>query len=253
MLRSQHSLRRQIFDEPGYSVSFCLSPEDLLALQQAIHRHWLSRIRKLRPQVAGKAEQVGLAGYHELPLGDDGHKELWGHKRFRVLPAEDGRRLLESQLLAQLREEFGPFEVYATEAAPGLGVHPDIYWRLVRPGAPTDVGPMHTDGMFHHGGPSLFPPGLVPVKMWIAVVCEPGNNGLLVVPNSNKVTWDFVREERDGAIKPRMVNPPSGELVFTEPGRAVIFGDDFVHGGAVNHGRTTRVSVELTLGVRPTI
>ena len=83
---------------------------------------------------------------------------------------------------------------------------------------------------------------------------ELGANGLLVEPFSQKrsdIVWKG--EERHGFLKPVLCmnsDEISPILVETIPGQAVIFNDQLLHGGALNKGKFTRVSLEFTLLVK---
>jgi ectoine hydroxylase-related dioxygenase (phytanoyl-CoA dioxygenase family) len=129
----------------------------------------------------------------------------------------------------------------------------EVYWRIVRPGVIGDVGPIHADKWFHNvlgSGYGMFPPGITTVKIWIPIYCESGRSGLIVVPNSHKRDWRYEYVEKNGFKKPAIledVDNLGGELVPTDPGTLLIFNERLLHGGAVNRGEMTRVSIEITL------
>ena len=125
----------------------------------------------------------------------------------------------------------------------------EIYWRLVRPEAESDVGVLHADKWFHEILSSEYiPKKTTSLKLWIPIYCEPGKNGLLIVPNSNKREWEYVlTSNKLGQQKPVIVDSPPSILINTPPGNMIIFSDSTLHGGAPNRGLKTRVSVEITL------
>jgi len=126
----------------------------------------------------------------------------------------------------------------------------------VRPEAVSDVGPIHADKWFHNvlrSGYGMFPLGIATVKIWIPIYCESGKSGLIVVPDSHKREWQYEYVDKAGLKKPVIkegLEDVSRVLVPTDPGTLLVFNERLLHGGAVNHGSTTRVSSEITLVLR---
>ncbi|MBM3394765.1 MAG: phytanoyl-CoA dioxygenase family protein, partial [Betaproteobacteria bacterium] len=152
---------------------------------------------------------------------------------------------------ARLRNAFGPFAIaeafFGDTHVAGLE---EIYWRLVRPHATGDVGPLHADRWFHqmmHMYGRAFPERCFTLKVWIPVLTEPGRNGLLLVPGSHRREWKHSTQWINGQPKPRFEDEAEPVLMSTAPGEALIFHEDLLHGGAVNAGQDTRVSTEITL------
>ena len=57
-------------------------------------------------------------------------------------------------------------------------------------------------------------------------------------------------EFRDGIRKPILLNSLDKietKLIQTKPGDVIIFDDNLLHGGALNKGKNTRVSIEFTM------
>ena len=132
----------------------------------------------------------------------------------------------------------------------------NVYWRLVRPGN-SDIGSIHADRWFvelGYYGEEIKDPSYERVKMWIAIYTKPGKNGLLVIPSSHrKLDWKWHEEERYGLRKPVIdedITELNVILLPTEPGRAVVFHYDLLHGGAPNLADTTRISIEFNLLIR---
>ena len=148
-----------------------------------------------------------------------------------------------------MTEELGEFEISDEEQ---LGWE-EMVWRLVRPGQPSDVGPLHSDEWFVILENEPMPLGRR-VKVWIAIVCESGKNGLEIVAGSHRRQWRFHGVQLHGKLKPQIdedVEAMDVRLVPTEPGDAIVFHHDLLHRGAVNAGARMRVSLEFTLCVRP--
>ena len=112
------------------------------------------------------------------------------------------------------------------------------------------IGPLHADSWFHNlvsgADYGMFPPGTKTVKTWISIYTESGRNGLLVVPDSHKKEWHCKVINKDGILKPSLDEVVEGTLVATESGRLIVFNDKLLHGGAINQGYITRVSIEIT-------
>jgi ectoine hydroxylase-related dioxygenase (phytanoyl-CoA dioxygenase family) len=92
--------------------------------------------------------------------------------------------------------------------------------------------------------------GIKTAKIWLPIYCEPGRNGLIVVPDSHTRSWRYREVEQNGYLKPQLeenIDDSSCVLVETPPGTLLIFNERLLHRGAVNRGGTSRVSVEITM------
>lgn len=151
-------------------------------------------------------------------------------------------------MLTKLREEFGDFLI-ADEERVGFE---NVTWRLVRPGVSGDVGPLHADEWFYVLSKSPRPEGYKPVKVWVAVYCEVNKTGFRVVPDSHLQEWSYTTFDRDGRVKPLLQTKEEDmdiRVVPTEPGDAVVFNHDLIHGGVPGGGTKTRVSIDFTIQV----
>jgi len=245
-------IRERVFETPGYSADLCLSPDELDFFRVCIKDQWLSRIAAHYPEHEDRFRELGLERYHELSHLLD-HRVLWG-KESRLLPQQAVERLLQFPFLKKLADVFGNFSI--SDVVYGdtiVGGQQEIYWRIVRPEEPGDVGPIHADQWFHNvlgAGSGMFPQGVKTVKVWIPIYCEPAKSGLLVVPDSHKNEWRHGYVEKEGFKKPVIledVDTLGCKLVPTSPGTLLMFNDRLLHGGAVNRGDITRVSCEITL------
>jgi hypothetical protein len=242
----------QVFESPGYSTDIRLEPAELAVFIAEVERQWLARIGDAAPEVLPRFQEAGIAGYHAHAALID-HREMWP-KPHRVLPPDSVAKIKSLGFLQRVRDELGPFRiaemVWENRTQPGTE---EIYWRLVRPDADDDVGPLHADTWFHEtvaDGAGQFSPDEVTVKLWIALRTEAGRNGLLVVPDSHRAGVPHTTVTRDGTAKPQIGELPAGlapVLVPAESGTIVAFNEQLVHGGAVNRGSATRVSAEITL------
>lgn len=240
-------LRGGIDGLQGFATGLCLAGPELARVHALIEAHWLAVLRQHAPEHAETFAEVGLARYHEQAHLVD-HASIWP-KRARILAAAAVAEIRALPFMRKLAEELGSFEISDED---DVGWE-EIYFRLVRPQQDGDIGPLHADRWFWDLGHGVTPPGAERIKVWVAVVCEPGRNGLRLVPGSHRRTWRYHGEERHGMMKPqldedeRQLNPI---LLPTRPGDAVVFNDGLLHGGAYNSGETTRVSFEFTMFVR---
>ena len=73
----------------------------------------------------------------------------------------------------------------------------------------------------------------------------------MIEPESQKrQDIKFKAEIRHGIKKPVLLTSPdkiNAKLVDTNLGDVIIFDDNLIHGGAINNGLKTRVSLEFTL------
>jgi len=245
-------LKRKIFETPGYSADVRLGADELEVFRSAITEQWMWVIAAQHPDLAPRFQQAGLPNYHTLSHLID-HETLWPKKN-RCLPFESCQRIKTLSFLQTLKEELGDFElsdvIYDDSCEAG---REEIYWRLVRPDAPSDVGSMHADKWFHSfmaADDRAFPLGSRTVKIWIPIYSVAGKNGLLIVPNSHLKEWRYHGVPGRGGMKPQIdedVDTLGAQLMLTDPGNLLIFNEGTLHGGAVNRGGQTRVSAEITM------
>jgi hypothetical protein len=243
------NLRSVVNGPEGYSTALSLNADELELIRQVIRVQWLYRLQLLAPKQVREFDGCGLERYHEVSHYVD-HAQAWP-KTARVFPREVIAALRARPFFQRLQEEFGAFELSDEE---DFGWE-NLYWRLVRPGL-SDIGPIHCDSWFWELGHGKMPSyECERVKIWIAIHTAAGKNGLLVVPGSHHRTdWKWHGEEKGGLLKPVLDENPddlNSQLVETHPGQAVVFHDRLLHGGAENLAQTCRVSIELTMLVRP--
>lgn len=245
-------LKEKIFDSPGYSKDVQLTPDELAVFREVIREQWLSVIGAAHPELQAEFGKVGIGNYHQLAHLLK-HESLWP-KQNRCLPKHSCDKIKILPFLKTLRDELGDFTIsdvfYGDTHENG---REEIYWRLVRPGEAKDVGGMHADSWFHdvmNMSGQAFSAGSETVKIWIPIFSQSGRNGLMIVPDSHKRTYRYHGIAGAGGMKPVIdedVSTLGAELMLTEPGNMLLFNDRVVHGGAVNMGDQTRVSIEITL------
>jgi hypothetical protein len=242
-------IAKAVMDAPGFSTDMALTGEELLLFRTEIEKQWLDTLYRECPEYASQFAERGIHRYHELSHLID-HTKIW-NKSNRCLPQEVVKTLKKKKFFSDLTAIFGHFAIsdiaYDDKTVSG---QEEIYWRLVRPNVPTDVGPLHADSWFHEilgMKGKAFPEDAFTLKIWIPVYCEPGKNGLLLVPDSHKRTWRHSMKMVDNIPKPVFEDQADAVLINTPPGNMLIFHENMLHGGALNVGNQTRVSTEITM------
>ena len=238
----------------GYSTKFCLEKLELDFIRRSIQEQWLYRIQIEDPKLVSKIikENISMSQYHLISMYLD-HEKIW-NKTSRILSSSFVDWFLKTNFIKELENEFGSFQVSDED---DLG-WPNIYWRLVRPNQKKDVGPIHRDSWFWELN-QTFPRPNYPfkrIKVWVPIFIELGLNGLLVEEFSQKrqdIKW--VGESRHGIQKPVLLTTDEeidAKLVMVKEGQSIVFNDNLLHGGAINRGETSRVSIEFTIMIRET-
>jgi hypothetical protein len=247
---------RMSYETLGYFKHAGIPTPELVALQEYVNNQWRRRLVEVYPDLAAKTSEMSIADYHFL-RSDVNHSALWP-KRCRLFDQRMVDRVRNFEFIAELRELFGDFQ-FTEQSYDGLSVEgtEEIYWRLVCPNEETDIGGIHADCWFHrlHELSSASFSGRETIKVWIPLVVESGLNGLLVVPRSHRQKWDYGYKLIESVKYPILIESVDDDSIIlepTEPGQYICFGENFLHGGALNRGRKTRVSIEITLSRSPT-
>ncbi len=226
----------------GYFLDQRLTEEELYTLRKMITAQYLGHLRRIDPHLAAEAERDGIANYHFFQERLD-HAAAWP-KQVRTLPAGDIPVLERMGFCRTIAKEYGEMAIYGE----------DLMWRLVRPHAEDDVGPVHADRWFWDFGNGEIPAGWDRFKIWLPIHAEPGLNGLSVKPFSHlRDDWKRHSDFRHGKPKPVLdenVEDLHMQLLPLAPGQMVMFHDALLHGGVINRGGQCRVSLEMTIFFR---
>ncbi|WP_145596245.1 phytanoyl-CoA dioxygenase family protein [Candidatus Pelagibacter sp. FZCC0015] len=241
------NLTKQELDEnlnlkEGFVVSY-ISSNDLEIIRSIVNSHWKKVLLSNYPKKFNNPEYLQIYDYQKISDQID-HKKLWPLKN-RILSFSDYKKILSTNLFNDIKSIYSDAEVSDEN---DIG-HGEIYWRIVRPKSPKDVGSVHADRWFWEINNNYSPPNSRRIKFWISLWCE-GNNGLSVIPNTQKLKYDFDYEFRDGQNKPIFL-PEKKNLKLlklnSKPGTLVVFHDNLLHGGCLNESDLTRVSIEFTI------
>lgn len=194
------NLREKVLVSPGYDASFRLSDNCLYCLREVVNSCY------------GMAMvEAGIMNYAN-------HAATFTKER-RLLPPFDVGLVKRLPFMRKLLNALGGFKLSNVVIDGKQQEREEIYWRIVRPNHPEDVGPAHRDREFHerdgmHAGGQT-------VKCWIPLWCEPACG---------------------------LCFPEIGVDVCKE-GTIALFGADTLHCGAVNIGTAARISLEMTLAL----
>lgn len=230
----------------GYYLGLSFTSSELTDVRNCVRTAWLANIKSVAPNLINEFENLQMTDYHTKAHLLD-HDSIWP-KRKRILNMGVVDLIKNTSLFQKLEAQLGEVTVSGED-----GVEPqEIYWRLVRPNSPNDVGPLHADEWFWRIGNWYTPEGYRRLKIWISLFSEKGKNGFKYVPGSHKKEWDFGQAEKSGLIKP-VIREDENSLnaIFFEsnPGDAIVFHDKLLHGGSIG-GEKTRVSMEWTMFVK---
>ena len=246
--------KNKIFRSDGFSQKMSLTDIELKKLRGLVEDQYYSVLAEKYPEKLETFKKAGLDHYHELSKTID-HSATWP-KKTRCLEQPSCEIIKTLPFWKQLENDFGSFITGRVVYEKDIEWDRDeMYWRVVRPQEPTDVGTLHADKWFHDTmkiRQRVFPENAHALKIWIPLYCEPGKNGLAIVPNSHNELdkWQYSAVEIENTSKPRLIGDESKvktELLKTPPGNIVIFNQDLVHVGALNQGSTTRISLEITM------
>lgn len=237
------------FTSTGYCVMPAPSAQEQEWLYAFVQEKWLTALRAEHPEIEADAIKSGLSHYHDI-AGKLDHGLFWTKDRRIFSPAEVDALLQKLSVFEKLRHVFGKFRVEDIE---GIG-YPEIYWRLVRPGTPSDVAIAHKDTWFFSITNHMSPEQQVGiVKVWLPVVTLVGGSGLAVSPGSHKVDIPYKSEVRHGRAKPTgdvaVLDAFPMTLLPLEVGQAVAFDKGLLHKGIAHEGDITRVSIEFAIRV----
>ena len=237
------SIKGDVFGDKGYSTDLKLHEGELGLLESCIK----AQFEETMWDKYVNLRNCDIGDYH---LHQVEHASLW-IKKSRILSPLNVEMIKQLNFMKVLENEFGPFKISNEER-----IYPEeIYWWIVRPYEMADVGTLHADRWFWDLGHGK-KPGKQCVKIWIPIRCQPGHNGLKVVPGSHKKKdWKYHGEHPSADYRAHYMKPVIDESeedlkpipLMTEPGRCVIFNEDLLHGGMFNAGTQTRISLEFLI------
>ena len=220
-----------------------INKDELKILRNIVNEHFHKVIKTNYPNLNLNTK---INEYHKISEKVE-HNKIWPMVS-RVLSEEKYNQFLKFELIDRLSKMFGKFSI-SDENKLGYG---ELVWRLVRPNKKDDVGPIHCDKWFWDLNPNHYvPKNCERVKCWISLWCD-NKNGLQVYPKSQLKNFKYKSEKRHGYMKPIFNHSHIENFMEKQncdPGTVIIFNDKLLHGGVVNEGLQTRVSMEFTMFV----
>lgn len=237
----------------GYFKHEGIPINELKLIYDKINFDWKKTIENEFPKFFTGLDHITIKEYHlirnKLP-----HNKLW-QKKNRIFDQDFIDQIKNFSFYLELKQLFGEFKI--TEKSYDGGVEQnseEIYWRLVSPNEASDVGGLHADRWFHelHCLNSATFLNRKTIKIWLPIVTEPGLNGLLIVPYSHQINYLYTNKIINNIKYPVLVSEIDEKLILleeTSPGQYLCFGENFIHGGAINNGKSTRISIEITISM----
>jgi hypothetical protein len=221
--------------EKGVHLGLSFTQDELKELKSLIKGFLQNRVGEFRDFYSGDLED-----YHTVNLVP--HRDIFTMVN-RVVPLAPILRKMS--VLKKLEQEFGKFKISDDYR---LGTE-NVLMRFVRPKEPSDIGSFHCDRWFLDVMGFDGFKGYIPIKIWTAICCQPGESGLFLCPGSHKKKWEYSVVNLNGVNKPSFVpgQKYEAELFMSNPGDCAVFGYDFLHGGSMTNGDKTRVSLEFTI------
>lgn len=239
---------RQAMEEgPGFVMGPIPGDAEVSWLRDFVQRKWRGILTSRYPHLRAEIAATPITAYHNIAPSID-HASTFV-KDTRCFTAGEVDELLHHlSAFRFLKEAFGAFEVADIE---GLG-HPEIYWRLVRPGHPDDVAGAHADSWFYTLTNQLPPAEQARlVKVWLPVYSEVGVSGLAFGEGSHRLNLTYAGEMRHGRMKPLLTDPRAPDLNMStaplHPGQCVAFHIDLLHQGVSHQTDQCRVSIEFAI------
>lgn len=240
-----------LFETYGYFKHDGIHENELKALQGYVNQQWKLKLTQYYPHLKERLFSIEIADYHLVRKEVD-HIKLW-QKRNRLFDKDMVDKVKEFGFIKELQNFFGAFDITEQSYDGGIaGGTEEIYWRIISPNEESDVGGLHADSWFHklQNLSSTTFNGRQTIKIWLPLYVEPGLNGLLVMPRSHLRNWNYGEKIINRVKYPvlnEQVSPGQVILESTNPGQYLCFGENFLHGGAINRGQKSRVSIEITL------
>jgi hypothetical protein len=231
--------------ENGYIVIDLMDLSELDQLSEIVFDEF-SRALKVENILNPIKSKMDLINYHNFNLGIN-HGDFWPKSK-RIIGKLNLIKVIKMPFMQNLKNILGDFKISNEEGIQ----NEEIYWRIVRPNNREDIGPIHADKWFWDAmdNSSISNENIryERLKLWMPLYSEVGVSGLKVVKKSHLNEYDHSVKKVNGRVKFEAKSEDNYDLEVLEidPGQAVIFHDNLLHGGSVGI-RETRVSLEFTI------
>ena len=165
--------KKKIFSFHGYSQKMKLTDGELKTVRELVEDQYYSIIEASYPEQSASFKKRSIDHYHELSKKID-HSATWP-KKTRCLEQPSCDIIKTLPFWKQLENDFGTFLTGRVVYEKDIEWDRDeMYWRVVRPEEPTDVGTLHADKWFHDTmkiRQRVFPKNAHALKIWIPLYC----------------------------------------------------------------------------------
>lgn len=148
-----------------------------------------------------------------------------------------------------IKQELKIEEAYITDEEDLL--YPNVYWRYVKQGDLSGVGPIHADKWFWDLNEYYLKDKFIRIKIWIPIL-ENSYKSFVIFPGSHKKEYDYgFKVEESGKKKPIIKDEKISKKMINikmEKNEFIIFNDKILHAGRAL--QNNRMSVEFTLAVK---
>ena len=216
---SKNQILNEIDSGKGYIID-AVPDRDFIIFKKIIERQYREKLLRVYPQHKELINNTAIEDYHTLTFPN--HKVIWS-KEQRTFDESDVLIFKNSNFFKGLVKLFGPIIITNEDKTRTE----EIYWRLVRPKTHDDVGPLHADSWFWSLHNGLINENFRRLKIWISIFNQAGENGFRLITGSQKKSYNFNGELRDGKIKPisdpkleadvDLILAPSWRLVAVTP------------------------------------
>lgn len=170
-------------------------------------------------------------------------------KKLRILDGEHKNDFLSLPGVKELARSFKGFVLSSVTFGDLVSEdRSEVYFRIVRPHEPADVGGFHRDHWFNE----LYTPHIKHLsnfKVWIPLICSP-DSGLEFIPRPYDISAPYTVEHTKNGPRPvfrASIGSWNANIIRPKvtAGMALLFDPHILHRGAINQGPMNRVSLEL--------
>src|SRR5215831_16320328 len=136
----------EVFGAEGICTRVNLRPDEIAHLRELTTECWLAALRQHAPDHVAEFEAAGIQNYHQKAHLLD-HANIWTTTT-RTFPAHVADAIRSFSLFDFFDRTIPSYKIGTAMPPYGDFGRTRINWRLVRPGAGVDIGPIHADYWF---------------------------------------------------------------------------------------------------------
>ena len=231
--------------QKGYHIGLSLNQYELGIISKLIHKQYSKVLEQQKISNIEEFRNLSLQNYHTFSHTIE-HGKIWNVAN-RILDSTAYSLIRKMTFFKNLESIFGKFKVSGE-----FFDREEFMFRICRPNQTEDIGPLHADAWFWELNGHELPKNTEDVYVWIPIYVEKGLNGFRYVPYSHKKEIPYRKVQRGFSPYPApQIEIEEKELDIqlfcSDPGEIILFHRKLIHGGALNKGLYTRVSLEFTM------